>query len=178
MARVYSVIIALLFMSGIAFAFGSAAKTSILQVSENETAVFSLLFWGVNETVTLSVEDRDGLDVSLTEEVLTSRADEMIYASGDYIPVAVAKVYARNVPRGKYNVIIAAKAFGGGGQLAVIQERIFNLTVETREEETSNLAESLQNWFHYNSQEIVNYVYIPLVIIIILIIAFAIYKYS
>ena len=57
MDKASSVIIALLFMSGIAFAFGSAAKTSILYVNENETAEFSLLFWGANETIILSVED-------------------------------------------------------------------------------------------------------------------------
>jgi len=177
MDKVCKIIFVALLLSGTAYAFGSATKTSFVQVNENTTAEFSLLFWSEgNDEIFVDVIENSGIDVGLSTnrlQVSSIKGSEMIYISNKYISAESVKVYARIVPRGVYSILVSAKTFSSGGQILVSQERVFNLTVLSEESKKSWISE----WFQ-GREEVINYVYIPLVIVIILIIAYAIYKYS
>jgi len=180
-----------------ALSMGTVVKNDFAKIAIDESAKFTVLFWNVeNESyqVELYVKEAPENLVVIVEPnnfVLNSSTGK------EYIKLPYKNEYIKATPvdiivkpssskPGRYNISIIARSILPQNNISFSQERIFKFLVEVENPlyfESSNEQEVIQNHQNqYLEQENLvdtssNYFY-PIVILIILLISFLIYKYS
>lgn len=199
MVKLLNVIILflMLFSTGTyAISMGTLVKSDLKQIAINESAKFTLLFWNVeNESyrVKLGVKEAPENWIVIIDpnnfELNNSVGKEYIKlpykdSSVKATPVDVIVKPPTSVKTGRYDVVITAVTESSYDEIGLSQERSFKLSVEignpTYSKESSQITnQNISPFIENLKKEIDNpdYFYV-LIIIIILLISYLIYKYS
>lgn len=199
MVKLLNVIILflMLFSTGTyAISMGTLVKSDLKQISINESAKFTLLFWNIeNESyrVKLGVKEAPENWIVIINpnnfELNSSVGKEYIKLpykdnSVKATPIDVIVKPPTSVKIGMYNIIITAMSESSPEEIGLSQERSFKLSVEIEnptyfKESSQSESQNVSSFAENLKQEINNpdYFYV-LIIIIILLISYLIYKYS
>lgn len=187
----------MLFSTGTyAISMGALVKNDLKQIATNELAKFTLLFWNIeNESyrVKLGVKEAPENWIVIIDpnnfELNNSVGKEYIKLpykdnSVKATPVDVIVKPPTSVKTGRYNVVVTAMSESSPEEIGLSQERSFKLSIEIEnptyfKESSQSTNQSISSFIESLKQEINNpdYFY-ALIIIIILLISYLIYKYS
>lgn len=191
--RLSLIILLMVLFSGHANALGTVVKNNFAVLDENQSARFTILFWSDEEQyVELWVKEAPETWSVIIEpdnfKLNKTTGSEYIALPGISNKLALpVNIYVKpdNI-KGKNNVIVVARSGSNSKEIAFIQERSFNLTVEgsyvTIEKKTKNqtsIAENINQPEAYETgekEEKPGLLY--MLIFFVPVIAVIIYKYS
>lgn len=178
---------------------GTVVKNDYSKISSDESAKFTVLFWNAENNdykIGISVKELPEGWTVLTEPnnfILNSSIGKeyvsLPYGTVKALPVDIILKPPKNIEPGKYNIMLSAVAELPSNGIKLSQERLFKFIVEVenplffKETESQNGKKTEEKANAPTSNaifEIRNYDsdYFYLIVIIILLASFLIYKYS
>ena len=183
-----------------ALSMGTVAKNDYIRISPDESAKFTVLFWNAesnNYKVGINVKELpEGWTVLIEPNnfILNSSIGKeyvnLPYGTVKALPIDIILKPPKNIEPGKYDIVLSAGAELPSNGIKLSQERLFKFTVEVENplffKETQKQDVSHTNENKNLSREVIsfekenvnpNYFYLIVVLIVILV-SFLIYKYS
>ena len=196
MVRAFSigVLFGLIIVSNVyAMNLGTVAKNNFVNIGENQSGRFNLLFWTGDEQV-YHVELHlkyapDDWAITIQPEnfnISRSAGEEAVVIDNNYVGATPVAVYVKPLLyiNGTYNIVLTATAGAPAGGISFLQERVFNLTARiggpaaTAESNESNTANNTSPSDQNKATGNGGMLLIIVSVILILVIAFLIYRYA